>query len=311
LTNFPKLLFDSVPKLPNPRLRDWTGYYATDAGKDPRDLYWRQTGEPTTDPMDFKGCLTTSLGRWVEEGMKKDRLSHMGLFGYHLYASQVAVGETNPIPWQGYIDFMFYADKKFYVKELKTVWGKGADWIYNSKKPKDDHCLQLGLYLRDLHRKGKNVEEGTLTYFLFSSDPSVMGVIMEFAARYNESTNSIEFFELRLPSGSQSFSLNVGLDEVFKSWQYVSDCVAKKELPAVKNVYKYPVTPELIKELKDYQLIQAIEGDKIHGDWAIEYSSYKKKHLSLTRDKPFYSAEEIRLFQQEYTKRHPKHRRDF
>lgn len=304
--NFPKLLYDVVPKLPRLNLKPWGGFWATDAMKNPRDLYWKITGEPQTDPMDFMGCFNTTSGEAMEETLAKKWFSKLGPHGLFLFDQQIYLGETDPITWSGKADFLFMdKDKKFYLKEMKTAYGTGGEWLLNRLTPKDDQAAQLALYARALHRQNKRVESCSLVYFIYGNNAQTRSII-EFSGSYQPDDDTFVFDTIVQPLGERPFHYVVKLNDIFTNWALVLKHVKEKTVPPATHLYKYPVTESMIKNLKDYELLQAIEGTKVHGDWQIEYSSYKKLHLSLTKDKPFYSIDEIRMFEKEYLTRHPK-----
>lgn len=306
--NLAKLLFEKIPKLPSLRTRDFTGFWATDAGKCSRDLYWRMIGEPITDPMDFKGHVNTSLGSITEEIFKRRWLSKLGPYGVHVIDEQISVGGSNP-PWQGYVDMVLaYKEGSEWIKEaveFKTCWGRGADFVYQNRSPKEDHILQLGLYLKDFEDKQIPITHGSLVYLLISSNPDVTGIVLVFPVQYKNGFAVCD--TMYSPNGETKIKpVKLSVTKVLEKFSKVMLAAQNKKCPAPDYVYKYPLTPELLKETKDWALKAAIEGKKVLGDYQPSYSSYKKKILEVDGITPEYTEEEIGLLKAEYRKRHPK-----
>lgn len=306
--NIPKLIFEKIPSLPSLRARDFTGFWATDSGKCSRDLFWKVTGEPTSDPMDFKGHVNTSLGSIAEQVFIRRWLSKLGVYGLHVIDEQVAVGGTDPA-WQGYVDIIVaYKDGNEWVKEaieFKTSWGRGADFLYDQRSPKDDHMMQIGLYLKDFADKGIPITRGNLVYLLVSSNPDVTGLVLSFPVYYKDGIVTCD--TMLSPNGETRIKpVKKDINKVLAKFKKVLEAAANKKCPPPDFQYKYPLTPDVLEKTKDWSLKAAIEGRKILGDFQPQYSSYKKKALELDGVSQQYTDEEKAILRAEYRKRHPK-----
>lgn len=310
--NLPQFIKNSVVKLPDFRTRSRTGFWASDAGKDPVELYWDLTGEEPSDPTDATGIIRMGFGDAVERYFRDAWVSQMHLWGLHIVGSQIAVGGKNP-DWQGYVDWLikFREGDKFgptQVLEFKTVWGYGADFMLRNMEPKDDHLYQLGLYLKDFYDKRGKAIPGCLFYFCISD--ANIGEMVAFDVEYAPATKLVRATRVCNTMG-QDRPCNVvkDLNYVFKKWEYVLDCVQKKQIPTPEFEYKYDVTKKLLTDASDRDIIAVLEGRKVIGSWRTEYSKYKKKLIALSGKTPFYSADEMAMFEKEWAERHPRSKR--
>jgi hypothetical protein len=82
--------------------------------------------------------------------------------------------------------------------------------------------------------------------------------------------------------------------------------LANNTVPAGEYQYKYPLTPELLRDIPDPKLKKIAEGSLVFGDWQPAYSRYKDKQLSLDNIVPERTEEERALARAEYRRRHPR-----
>ena len=315
-----KFIPEAVLKLPDHRFRDRRAFYASSALADMRDEYWRWTKEPETNPTDFLSKIRMLCGDGIETAIKQKWISKFHIFGLHLLADQVPVGGSDPIAWDGYCDWMLAKrdkDGKFtkFLVEVKTKWGFGAKLLWDNPRPKDieNYFLQLGLYLKDLHEKGKGCE-GALFFVLISDDYGndgvpIFGQLLQFDCRYDPSTEEVECYAIKKSTGEDELlakPFRTSIKKVLKSWADLKKHIEKKELPQSQYQYKYPVTKAYLKGLSDYQIRRVLKGGVILGDWQPHYSAYKNKILELDEIDSEYTPDEMLMFEQEYKMRHPK-----
>jgi len=190
--------------------------------------------------------------------------------------------------------------------EFKSQWGRGADFTYSKKQPKTSHMKQLGLYLKDFYDKGQAPDSASLVYMFISSDPAINGVLYEFMCKYDPDEGTVRCYQLNTPNGAEPRNITVSVKSVIQQWENVVKHVEKKETPKPDYVYKHPLTPEYLEELSDYNILAALEGRKILGDWQPLYSKYKDKILQVDGITQEYTSSEKELLRAEYKKRHPR-----
>jgi len=305
------LLKQKIPQLPNFNVKQKVQFWATDGGKDPRDLYWKITNEPETDPTDFVGLSRFLFGDAIEKAVRDQWITSLGPYGVYLLSSQASVGTEL---WSGKPDQIIgykKADGSIapMVLEFKTKWGKGSQTLMGMLEPSEDYLIQIGLYLKDYFR-AKIPMEGVLVYYLISDNAAVMGIMLQFCCRYDLATDSVVCYKVIGTNGlDRNLDIKVSIGAVEKRLEILKIDIGNNVFPKQTFIYKYPLTQELLDKTNDNQLLSAINGDKVLGDWQIAYSKYKQKHLKLQGSKEGYSQEEIRMLQMAYTKRHPKHKR--
>lgn len=310
MINLGQFIHEKLLKIPSFRLRSKLTFYASDAGKCTRDLYWEKIGEPRTNPTDVVGQMRLDFGTGIEKVIVEQWLQKMHVFGVHLVATQVAVGGTDP-DWNGYIDAIVgerdaNGNIHTFLVEIKTKWGKGASWIMQDRKPSEDYLAQLGLYLKDFYDKGKP-KEGCILYYLISDNPDVNGQLMQFNCRYLPETEEIQCYQLCTSYGLiESNNIRVSIRKVLDKFNRVIDYVARGEVPPPDFVYKRALTDEMLTKLSDYEILAAVNGQKIIGDWQVTYSPFKNKIFETDGISPSYTTDEIAKLQAEYRRRHPR-----
>lgn len=292
-----------------PRYRDRRAHYASSAFTDLRDQYWSVTGVPATNGIDFLGKMKMLIGSAVENGLVKEFFSDLHWYGTHLLGTQVQVGESNPA-WDGNMDVLL-ADKTEaggfdkYVVEIKTKSGFGADMLVKELRPSKEYLAQLGLYLRDLHKKGVT-NKGCLFYVLLSD--ANFGKVLQFNCSYEEKSGEVICFQVISSDGFQQDieGVSLKLSEVDARWLELDKAVVTKSCPKGEYQYKYPVTAELLDSLSDDKIRKAIRGEVVVGDWQPKYSRYKDLIIKTDGVEMGYTDQELALFRKEYLRRHPK-----
>lgn len=299
----------TVAKIPRVRLRAKREFWASEAGKDPRDLYWNLTGVEPTNKTDFLGYSRMMFGSAVENQFVSEWLTKLHFQGLSVVGTQVPVGGENP-NWNGYVDFLLAernGDKyTTWPVEFKVANGFGADLLLQKMEPKEDHVYQIGLYLKCFHANGKP-KDGQLLYYL-NSDKN-LGNLVAFSVSYDAQTENVTVYKANTSLGEER-RLNIvqNLNYVFNKWNYVLDCIDKKVLPEPEFRYKKPFDIDTLKDLSDANIRSALEGNKIIGDWQISYSAYKDLHLKHDNVCATYTEEERDALIAEYKRRHPKQR---
>lgn len=287
--------------------RDRRGHYASGIWTCLRDQFWSLKGEPETNPTDFKGAMKMKLGDAVEKIIVETVLTKMSFVGYHFRGTQVAVGQSNP-DWNGYLDALMYheADKVWtpFVLEIKTKSGFGADLFGRQPEPSLEYMTQLGLYLKNEHERGIT-NKGMFLYVLLS-DKS-FGDIITIDCEYDPTTNSIRATRWVHSDGTEGkLDYVVPLQQALDRLKKLNEYVEKNEVPPPDYKYKYPLTPETVKDIPDAKLKKIIEGSTVHGDWQPLYSRFKNKALAADGLSPSRTEEELKVAVVEYRKRHPR-----
>lgn len=293
----------------NPRFRESRAFYASEIEADARDIYWRITGEKPTNPTDVLGHTKMLFGSAIEYGIVTNVLNNLHIFGLHQMPTrgQIPVGGTNP-NIDGYLDGLVVetidgkaAEK--YVLEIKCKNGYGANLFNYSWDPGTKYMSQLAYYLHETSRKG--ITNKGLFLFCLNSDKCI-GEWVEIQCEYNpETTVMTAVAGASLLTGkSRNLSITYELGPALKRLEKIKEYAAKGELPPADKQYKYPVTPETVMGWKDAQLLDAMQGRKVIGDWEIAYSHYKNKHVELAGGVG-YTEHERKVLATEYLTRVP------
>lgn len=279
-------------------------HYASSALRDLRDQYWEWTGEPETNPRDFKSHMTLAIGEAIEYYLCSVVFPKLSLFGYHLLAYQVPVEGYEP-HWHGYMDALLVRDDVFYVVEIKTKHGFGADLLYDKLDVSQDHLAQLGLYLMACHEQ-EVPAEGLLLYVLLSDKH--FGDIILIDCTYNPQTKVIKAYRATDSSGRiRSIDhCNFNVKYALERFKLLDQYLAKGEVPPPDYQYKKEITWENVKSIPDSKLKKIVEGTLIYGDWQPKYSVYKDKIIEVDGIKPEHSDEEKQIALAEYRRRKPR-----
>lgn len=296
-------------KLKDYNLRDRREFYPSEALACPRDVYWKFIGEPETDPTDFIGKSRMMFGSALENAVKSEWLDKFGLYGLHLLGTQVRVGGSKP-DWNGYVDFYVAAqvNNKLVPKvvEFKTKWGKGASFLWANLEPSQEYLVQLGLYLKCFHEKGKT-REGCLLYFLIADDPDVFGQLVQFDCVYDPEDISVTCYGYSTSDGREgSCNIKVDLKLVLDNWLELEHNIKESITPKPGFFYKYPLTVDFLAKQSDKTIRDCLTGSKVIGDWQVQYSRYKTKAAKIDGYSLGYTAQEMQVLEDEYMRRHPK-----
>jgi hypothetical protein len=287
--------------------RDRRAHYASGNLTCLRDQYWQWKKEPETNPTDFLGSMKMMVGNAVEDGIVKNLLSRLHFIGWHIIGTQVPVGGSNP-NWDGYLDVLMAQKTEAgwdkFVVEIKSKSGFGADLFWQKPEPSPEYMTQLGLYLRDLYTKG--VTDNGLFLYLLLSD-SHFGEFVSVYSQYDPKTDSVICTHAERSDGtSYSLDTSLCLTGALERWRVLDKHLANNTVPAGEYQYKYPLTPETLREIPDAKLKKIAEGSIIFGDWQPMYSRFKNKQLELDNIVPERTEEERNLARAEYRKRHPR-----
>jgi hypothetical protein len=290
------------------RLRNRRGHYASGIMSDMRDQYWSWTGEKETNPPDLAGHVKMWLGNAIEKGLVDNVLRELSTMGLHIEGTQVPIGGSKP-NFDGYLDAMISetdesGNKKYYVVEVKSKSGFGADLLMRSMVPSDEYMAQMAVYLREAHKRGIT-NEGIFIYVLLSND--TVGDILFVSCRFDP-----EMDEVIAYSGESLLGKHMALDYHFdasipeqralKLEQHLKD----KIVPECEYPYKAKLTQEFLSSLSDKDISMAIKGQKILGSWQGRYSRYLQKRIETDGDSRQYSEQEIEILRKHYLTRHPK-----
>jgi hypothetical protein len=284
-----------------PRYRDRRSFYASELSKDARDLYWRLTGEPETNPSDLKSKIRMGLGNKIEQYVV-DQLTHGGMFGLTFLGTQIPVGISDPVNIDGYLDALVQ-DKngKKYVLEVKSKWGWGASFFMRDLDPGESYMAQMGLYLKDLSEKGVT-DEGIFLFVPIGDD--TFGDLVAIYCKYDSTTEVVSAYKSENSEGEErTLGISLHLRPLLNKLVMVQECVKNGTLPEVDKQYKYPVTPEMLAAASSSDIKKAAAGEKVIGDWDISYSSYKALHMKLQGTGGGYSEEEFAMLNEENGKR--------
>lgn len=290
------------------RYRDRRGHYASSALQDMRDQYWAMTGEPETDPTDFWGKIKMLVGSAVEAELVKQYFSDLHWYGVHLLGTQVPVGGSNPA-WDGALDVLLRykaEDGKYknYVVEIKTKSGYGATLMLENPEASPEYLAQIGLYLKDLNKKGIT-NEGCLFYVLLSD--ASFGRLLAIHCRYDAASDEVIAYQAEHMGGeTREIDQRLKIGDIEARWQNLEKHIAEKKVPKSDYQYKYPLTQEMLQTMSDDKIRKAIRGEVVIGDWQPRYSRYLSKALEYDKVKRGYSDSELKLLRDEYLKRHPK-----
>lgn len=311
MDDFLKAFEKTVTRKDRPSFRDWRAHSASDSGTCLRDLYWKATGVEKTNPPDMVSCLKMAYGSAIGSYFQNYVFSRMFRQGYVLEAAEVKAGGSDP-DINCYWDCLFShvdenGEKQYFIEELKTASGYGAKLLAESFEPKENYLVQLGIYLKNAHKKGLTVK-GNLFYFLLNDRH--VGSVVRINCYYDPKTDEIVAYKgTRTSNGTvlgdtkvltQRVSLAAAEEKLRKLDKYIADEV----VPPGDYQYKYPVTPESVAQWSDSVLLKAVKGI-VHGDWQVKYSGYKDLQLETDGVSPGYTDEEMRIIKAEKRKRTP------
>jgi len=306
----------------NIRLRNRRGHYASSALTCLRDQYWGMVGEPRTNPADYVSKFRMMMGDAFEWAMREHIFKNMHLLGEHFVSAQTPTGGSDP-NWDGYQDLLMAAKGEddawyYYVIELKAKFGLGSNFLLQDLQPQEGHCIQLGLYLKDMSEK-LNHNTGILLYGCISD--KYIGSLVGFQCEYADNkvhVTGVTILKAELGQEVRLFNKRIDLsfdleEKALDRWRKLDIMVKDGVVPEPEYQYKYELTPELLREKKesgyyvisDSKLLKAIEGKVILGDWQVKYSDWRDKQLEIDGINREYSDAERALLKSEYRRRHP------
>jgi hypothetical protein len=226
--------------------------------------------------------------------------------GYYLEGVEVPAGPSDP-DINCYLDALMYTkqgDKKeYFVVEIKTASGYGANLLADSFEPKEGYLAQLGVYLKDMHNKGIT-NRGMLLYGLLSDKK--IGSLVKILCYYDDDTDEIVAYEGQNTAGeTRSLKIRYRVGQVEERLVLLDKHLNEGQVPPPDFVYKYPVTAESVAKWSDNDLLKALRDGTVKGDWQVKYSPYKDLQLKTDGVAPGYSPEEITVIKNEKRRRTP------
>jgi len=287
--------------------RDRRAHYASGNLACLRDQFWSWKKVKETNPTDFLGSMKMLVGNAVESGIVNSMLSKLHFVGWHIIGTQVPVGGSNP-NWDGYLDLLMAKKTETgwekFVVEIKTKSGYGANMFFEKPEPSPEYMTQIGLYLRDLSKKGVT-NNGLFLYILLSDDH--FGELVSVYCSYDSETDTVTASHFERGNGtSGELNVTLNLAEALERWVLLDEHLRNNTVPAGEYKYKYELTPEFLREIPDAKLKRIVEGSLIMGDWQPVYSRYKDLQLEVDKINPERTDEERALARAEYRRRHPR-----
>jgi hypothetical protein len=287
--------------------RDRRAHYASGNLTCLRDQYWSWKKIPETNPTDFLGSMKMLVGNAVETGIVNSMLSKLHFVGWHIIGTQVPVGGSNP-NWDGYLDLLMAKKTETgwekFVVEIKTKSGYGANMFFEKPEPSPEYMTQIGLYLRDLSKKGVT-NNGLFLYILLSDDH--FGELVSVYCSYNSEADTVTASHYERGNGtSGQLNVSINLAQSLERWVLLDEHLRTNTVPAGEYKYKYDLTPEFLREIPDAKLKRIVEGTLVMGDWQPVYSRYKNLQLEMDKIVPERTDEERALARAEYRRRHPR-----
>ena len=287
--------------------RDRRAHYASGNLACLRDQFWAWKKVPETNPTDFLGNMKMLVGNAVETGIVNSMLSKLHFVGWHIIGTQVPVGGSNP-NWDGYLDLLMAKKTETgwekFVVEIKTKSGYGANMFFEKPEPSPEYMTQIGLYLRDLSKKGVT-NNGLFLYILLSDDN--FGELVSVYCSYNSETDTVTASHFERGNGTNGqLNVSLNLTQALERWVLLDEHLRANTVPSGEYKYKYDLTPEFLREVPDAKLKRIVEGTLIMGDWQPVYSRYKDLQLEVDKIVPERTDEERALARAEYRRRHPR-----
>jgi hypothetical protein len=284
-----------------PRYRDRRSFYASELTKDARDLFWRLTGVPETNPSDLVSKIRMGLGSAIE-GYIVQQLKAGSLYGLKFLGTQIPIGGSEPVKVDGYLDGLVEDEQgNKYVIEVKSKWGWGASFFMRDLDPGESYMAQMGYYLRDLSAKGVT-NKGIFIFVPIGDD--TFGDLVAIYCEYDSTTDTVRAYSSENTQGeTRPLNISLQLGPVLQKLKDTEGYVQRNELPPVDKQYKYPLTPDVLAAASDAAIKKAAANEKVLGDWEISYSSFKAMHMQLQGTAGGYSEDELALLNEELGKR--------
>ena len=302
-----KAMQDMIKDTDRVNYRDRRAHYASGNLACLRDQFWSWKKIPETNPTDFIGSMKMLVGNAIETGIVNSMISKLHFVGWHIIGTQVPVGGSNP-NWDGYLDLLMAKKTETgwekFVVEIKTKSGYGANMFFEKPEPSPEYMTQIGLYLRDLSKKGVT-NNGLFLYILLSDDH--FGQLVSVYCSYDSKTDTVTASHYERGNGtSGELNISLNLTQALERWVLLDEYLRTNTVPPGEYKYKYDLTPEFLREIPDAKLKRIVEGSLIMGDWQPVYSRYKDLQLEVDKINPERTDEERALARAEYRRRHPR-----
>ena len=253
--------------------RNKTAFYASDFGKSTLDLYFQFKGEEATNPPKWYDTLKWGAGNGVEASLL-NILKENGIVeqDYDQKLHGKIDIEREGVSIHGYIDAKAKDGTPIEIKSINNA-NKFDIRKYENNLPRENYVGQLAVYIDAL-----GLDRGRLLVC------SIDGL------------HRFEFDCIRL--GGRRFKCGetvVDLDKEYKRWANLWNDNVKKDTPPDIFQYRYKIPVDEInwKMLSKTDISKARNGQKVIGDWQIQYSDYKDKIVALQGSELGYSLEEI------------------
>jgi hypothetical protein len=268
-----------------------------------RDLYWRLTGVPETNPADDLSQHNFDIGNWVEAGLREAGFRRMHFDGIHYIDQNMLVTmQAHGFGIVGHVDvYMIDLERDQPIAvEVKTKHGYGATALVEKREPQIEHVIQLGLYLMMLRESGRNAI-GKLVYVLLSDRE--WGVKATFSVHVDQQNRAhVTAYEDNM-GNQQQLSMLVNLNETLDKLKALKTALETGVAPPPTYQYNYPLTPEVLAATTKTDLMRAIRGEKTLGPWQPRYSRYRDLIIKTDNVRLTYTPAEISLLKAELAKR--------
>jgi hypothetical protein len=268
-----------------------------------RDLYWRLTGVPETNPADDLSQHNFDIGNWVEAGLREAGFRRMHFDGIHYIDQNMLVAaQLRGFGVVGHVDvYMIDLERNQPIAvEVKTKHGYGATMLMDKREPQLEHVVQLGLYLMMLRDSGRNAI-GKLVYVLLSDRE--WGAKATFSVHIDQQNHvHVTAYEDNM-GNQQQLSMLVNLNETLDKLDVLKKALDASVAPPPTYEYNYPLTPEVLAAATKTDLMRAIRGEKTLGPWQPRYSRYRDLIIQTDNVRLKYTPAEITLLKKELAKR--------
>jgi hypothetical protein len=268
-----------------------------------RDLYWRLTGVPETNPADDLSQHNFDIGNWVEAGLREAGFRRMHFDGIHYIDQNMLVTmQAHGFGIVGHVDvYMIDLERDQPIAvEVKTKHGYGATTLVEKREPQIEHVIQLGLYLMMLRESGRNAI-GKLVYVLLSDRE--WGVKATFNVHVDQQNRlHVTAYEDNM-GNQQPLGISANLNDTLNKLPVLKTALETGVAPPPTYQYNYPLTPEVLAATTKTDLMRAIRGEKTLGPWQPRYSRYRDLIIKTDNVRLTYTPAEISLLKAELAKR--------
>jgi len=212
------LINDIDEWLLNQESRPRESHYASDATACKRQLYYKHTGQPISNPIEAGGLWKMRMGDAIHELIQE----FLSKKGYDI-VDEVSVkkqyeGLTLPVSLR--VDALFAVSGQYYGVEVKSTYGAGVVNIKKNNAPKPEHLAQICLYA-----DAYGIDDWFLLYIGRDN-----GYRCQFEAKYDKATKILWCAEKA-----------THLDSILENLRLLETYVEDRELPprefwaAIKN----------------------------------------------------------------------------